>query len=120
MISQVEIKALNKILSENEKGDIKIARHLLYDIVDYFKKFGWNSVGNGNEPIGKPLIVTVKDNLQGKPNELRYPVYYVKSNTKGQYVWKWIYGDMIYDLSPEESEVIAWKLLTETYSEDRI
>ena len=39
----------------------------------------WNSVKDGLPPIGIPLLVTVKDNLQGKPSELRYPVYYEKA-----------------------------------------
>ena len=72
----------------------------------------WNSITEkGLPPIGKPLIVTIKDNLQGMPNQLRYPVYYVKDTMKDQYVWKWIYGDMVYDLTSEVSEVTAWQTL---------
>lgn len=69
----------------------------------------WNVlIKKGLPPIGKPLIVTIKDNLQGMPNQLRYPVYYVKDTMKNRYSWKWIYGDLVYDLLPEVSEVIAW------------
>ncbi len=51
---------------------------------------GWNEmVEKGLPPIGQPLIVTIKDNLQGMPNQLRYPVYYVKDAMKDQYCWKW-------------------------------
>lgn len=72
----------------------------------------WNEiVEKGLPPIGQPLIVTIKDNLQGMPNQLRYPVYYVKDTQKEGYCWKWIYGDMIYDLISDVSEVIAWQLL---------
>lgn len=38
MIRQEEIKALKEILSENEDGEIKIARSFLEDIVDYFER----------------------------------------------------------------------------------
>lgn len=69
----------------------------------------------GLPPIGQPLIVTIKDNLQGVPNQLRYPVYYVEDTMKNQYCWKWMFGDMVYDLLPEVSEVIAWRLLPEPY-----
>ena len=42
---------------------------------------GFNDIVEiGLPPVGKPLIVTVKDNLQGRPNELRYPVYYEKDS----------------------------------------
>lgn len=66
-------------------------------------------------PIGKPLIVTVKDNLQGKPNELRYPVYYEKDSMKGGYHWSWRYGDFAYELLPDVSEVIAWVEMPKIY-----
>ncbi len=66
-------------------------------------------------PVGQPLIVTIKDNLQGMPNQLRYPVYYVKDTMRNLYCWKWLWGDMTYDLMPEASEVIAWQLLPEVY-----
>lgn len=72
----------------------------------------WNKITEkGLPPIGQPLIVTIKDNLQGMPNQLRYPVYYVKDNMKNQYAWKWIWGDIVCDLVPDVSEVIAWQEL---------
>lgn len=38
----------------------------------------WNEIREkGLPPVGVPLIVTIKDNLQGMPNQLRYPVYFV-------------------------------------------
>lgn len=78
----------------------------------------WNEISEkGLPPIGQPLIVTIKDNLQGMLNQLRYPVYYVKDTMKYQYCWKWLYGDMAYDLLPEVSEVIAWQLLPHIYTE---
>lgn len=75
----------------------------------------FKSIKDGLPPIGKPLIVTIKDNLQGMPNQLRYPVYYLKDTMKDQYVWKWVFGDMIYDLLPEVSEVVAWQLFPKIY-----
>lgn len=79
----------------------------------------WNEITEkGLPPAGQPLIVTIKDNLQGMPNQLRYPVYYVKDTMKNQYSWKWLYGDMAYDLLPEVSEVVAWQLMPETFMED--
>lgn len=78
----------------------------------------WNEiVEKGLPPIGQPLIATVKDNLQGMPNQLRYPVCYVKDTMKNQYCWKWMFGDMAYDLLPEVSEVIAWQLIPNVYDE---
>lgn len=80
---------------------------------------GWKDIiENGLPPIGVPLIVTVKENLQGMPNQLRYPVYYMKGTTKDGFAWKWFYGDMVYDLLPEVSEVLAWMELPEIYKED--
>lgn len=79
----------------------------------------WNEiVEKGLPPIGKPLIVTIKDNLQGMSNQLRYPVYYVKDAMKDQYAWKWIYGDMVYDLTSEVSEVIAWQTIPKPFDEE--
>ena len=79
-------------------------------------KFHWNVISeNGLPPIGKPLIVTIKDNLQGKSNELRYPVYYEKDSMKGGYHWSWRYGDFAYELVPDVSEVIAWQPLPQPY-----
>ena len=79
----------------------------------------WNEmVEKGLPPIGQPLIVTIKDNLQGMPNQLRYPVYYVKDTMKNQYCWKWLWGDMAYDLLPEVSEVIAWQLMPKAFEVD--
>lgn len=78
----------------------------------------WNEITEkGLPPIGQPLIVTIKDNLQGMPNQLRYPVYYVKDAMKDRYCWKWLFGDMAYDLLSDVSEVIAWQLMPKVYEE---
>lgn len=80
----------------------------------------WNEIAEkGLLPIGQPLIVTIKDNLQGMPNQLRYPVYYAKDARKGRYCWKWLWGDMVYDLLPEVSEVVAWQLMPEAFDKER-
>lgn len=77
---------------------------------------GFNDIVEiGLPPVGKPLIVTIKDNLQGRPNELRYPVYYEKDSMKCGYHWSWRYGDFSYELVPDVSEVIAWQPLPEPY-----
>ena len=77
---------------------------------------GFNDIVEiGLPPVGKPLIVTIKDNLQGRPNELRYPVYYEKDSMKGGYHWSWRYGDFAYELVPDVSEVIAWQPLPQPY-----
>ena len=68
----------------------------------------WIDIKDGKPPIGVPLIVTVKDHLQHKENELRYPVYYEKSKSGVGYRWSWRYGDFDYDLLPDVSEVIAY------------
>lgn len=79
-------------------------------------KDNWNDINEaGLPPVGQPLVVTIKDNLQGKPNELRYPVYYEKDSMKGGYRWSWRFGDFAYDLLPEVSEVIAWQPMPEVY-----
>lgn len=70
---------------------------------------------DGLPPIGIPLIVTIKDNLQGLSNQLRFPVYYVKDALHERYSWKWFYGDMVNELIPDVSEVIAWQLIPEPY-----
>ena len=77
---------------------------------------GFNDIVEiGLPPVGKPLIVTIKDNLQGRPNELRYPVYYEKDSMKGGYHWSWRYGDFAYELVPDVSEVIAWQPLPQPF-----
>lgn len=79
-------------------------------------KDSWNDINEvGLPPVGQPLIVTIKDNLEGKKNELRYPVYYEKNSMKGNYSWSWRFGDFAYNLLPEVSEVIAWQPLPEAY-----
>lgn len=78
----------------------------------------WKYISSGLPPVGTPLIVTVKDNLQAKPNELRYPVYYEKSKTGCGYRWSWRFGDFDYDLLPEVSEVIAWCEIPRPYDEE--
>ena len=77
----------------------------------------WIKISDALPPIGEPLLVTVKDNLQGKPNELRYPVYYEKSKGGNGYHWSWRYGDFDYELIPDVSEVIAWIELPIPYEE---
>lgn len=77
----------------------------------------WIKISQALPPIGEPLLVTVKDNLQGKPNELRYPVYYEKNTTKNRYAYHWHYGDFCYELLPDVSEVVAWIELPMPYEE---
>ena len=77
----------------------------------------WNKISDGLPPIGEPLLVTVKDNLQGKSNELRYPVYYERSRNNNSFHWSWRYGDFDYELIPNVSEVIAWIELPMPYEE---
>ena len=69
---------------------------------------GWIPIAEGLPPVGKPLDVTIKDHMQGRMNERRYPVYYEKDSMKGGYHWSWRYGDFAYELLPDVSEVIAW------------
>ena len=75
----------------------------------------WNDIFDGLPPIGIPLIVTIEDKLEGKSNELRYPVYYEKSKGGNGYRWSWRYGDFDYTLLPGVSEVIAFAILPEPY-----
>lgn len=81
----------------------------------------WNAIKEkGLPPIGEPLIVTIEDNLQGKPNEIRYPVYYEKDSMKDGYHWSWRYGDFAYELIPDVSAVVAWQPLPEAYQPETI
>ena len=77
-----------------------------------------NKISDKVPPLGVPLIVTVKDHLQFKPNELRYPVFYEKSKGGYGYRWSWRYGDFDYDLLPDVSEVVAWTEFPNPYEED--
>ena len=127
-----------KIIEELEKLDVKAIKRYKggtfgdYEGTDYYIKKsdaieivkqeaeqhnnGFNDIVEiGLPPVGKPLIVTVKDNLQGRPNELRYPVYYEKDSMKGGYHWSWRYGDFAYELVPDVSEVIAWQPLPQPF-----
>lgn len=78
----------------------------------------WIKISDALPPIGEPLLVTIKDNLQGKPNELRYPVYYERSRNNNSFHWSWRFGDMEYELIPDVSEVIAWAKIPEPYEEN--
>lgn len=81
---------------------------------------GWTRITTDKSnmpPVGQPLIVTIKDVLQGKPNELRYPVYYEKDPIRQSYHWSWRYGDLAYELLPDVSEVIAWQEMPGVYQE---
>lgn len=78
----------------------------------------WHKIADGLPPIGTPLIVTVKDGLQGKPNTLRYPVYYEKAKEGCGYGWSWRFGDYDYALLPEVSEVVAWMEIPEPFWEE--
>lgn len=75
----------------------------------------WTKITDGLPPIGVPLIVTVKDGLQGKLNTLRYPVYYEKAKDGCGYRWSWRFGD--YDLMPGVSEVNGWMEMPEPLKE---
>ena len=78
----------------------------------------WHPISDGLPPIGIPLIVTIKDNLEGKPNELRYPVYYEKDSRRGGYHWSWRFGEFDYELIPNISKVVAFMKLPEIYKEE--
>lgn len=78
----------------------------------------WKSIKDGLPPIGVPLIVTIKDNLEYRGNQLRYPVYYEKDNMKNGYHWSWRYGDFAYELLPDVSEVVAWCLVPNVYESE--
>ena len=80
----------------------------------------WKHITDELPPIGIPLIVTVKDHLQGKANELRYPVYYEGTRSNNGYHWTWRYGDFDYKLLPDVNEVIAWSAIPEPYREDTV
>lgn len=97
-----------------DKG-LKTAKFLAKEQPNINYKYDKNDMNNWNileekglPPIGVPLIVTIKNNICSKPNELRYPVYFEKDSMKECYRWSWRYGDMAYDLIPEASEVVAW------------
>lgn len=116
----------NKDAKQQEKSYSTMFMYEVADLIDDLIEIvkneaaeysnGFNDITeNGLPPVGKPLIVTIKDNLQGKPNELRYPVYYEKDSMKCGYHWSWRYGDFTYELLPDVSEVIAWQPLPEPY-----
>lgn len=68
----------------------------------------WNAISDGLPPMGVPLIVTVKDNLEHGQNKILCPAYYERRRENNGYRFNWRYRDMIYDLLPDVSEVIAW------------
>ncbi len=78
----------------------------------------WKPITEGLPRVGVPLIVTIKNHLENKPNELRYPVYYEKDNMRQGYHWSWRFGDFAYELLPEVSEVIAFAELPHPYESE--
>ena len=75
-------------------------------------------IKEGFPPLGVPLIVTIKDHLEFKPNELRYPVFYEQHKSGSGYRWSWRYGDFDYELLPNVSEVIAFAELPAPYERE--
>ena len=66
-------------------------------------------------PLGRALMVTVKNHLCGGKRELRYPVTYMERYYEHGYSF-YMNGTEI--LLPDYSEVIAWKPLPEPWEEE--
>lgn len=75
----------------------------------------WISIKDGKPPLGRALMVTVKNHLCGGKMELRYPVTYMERYYEQGYSF-YVNGTEI--LLPDYSEVIAWKPLPEPCKED--
>lgn len=107
-----------EIIEKNEEGASNsiFAASVILDVMNkHLRKqpaigmsVTWNRITACLPPVGVPLIVTVKDGLQGKQNTLRYPVYYEKAKDGCGYRWSWRFGDYDYDLMPGVSEVVGW------------
>lgn len=115
-----ELRESSKVYGPYDYSQIVSLMNKAADTIEtLYAKLGdseWSDIEDaGLPPVGKPLIVTINDSMLGTQTQLRYPVYYVKDTVKNQYCWKWLFGDMVYDLIPEISEVIAWRLLPEPY-----
>lgn len=116
-------------IEKNEEGALNsmFAASVILDVMNkHLRKqptigmsVAWNRITDGLPPVGVPLIVTVKDGLQGKPNTLRYPVYYEKAKDGNGYRWSWRFGDYDYDLIPEVSEVVGWMEMPKPLEEDK-
>lgn len=78
------------------------------------KSDNWKTIkDDGMPPIGKCLIVTIRNNLAGGKRELRYPVYYMESPTEPGY--SFFCGGTDNVLMKEYSEVIAWTPMPEPF-----
>lgn len=78
----------------------------------------WKKITDGLPPIGVPLVVTIEKNEYYTSRETRFPVYYSESKNGNGYSWYWHYGDMVYELLLNVSEVIAWAKLPKVYTEE--
>lgn len=78
----------------------------------------WHKISDGLPPIGVPLIVTVKDDLEHKQNKILCPAYYERKRENNGYHFTWRYGDMVYELLSDVSEVIAWLELPKPYESE--
>ena len=127
------IKTIEDLCKKTEMELQKVrnmGRHSLEEIIEALDEHGlhlkcvgvaygkWTPITDGLPPVGVPLIVTIKDNLEHKPDELRYPVYYEKDHIQQGYSWNWRYGDFNYQLIPSVSEVVAYMELPEPYKKE--
>ena len=75
----------------------------------------WISIKNDKPPLGRALMVTVKNHLCGGKMKLRYPVTYMGRYYEKGYSF-YMNGTEI--LLSDYSEVIAWMSLPEPWKED--
>ena len=122
-------------MTESELTSMRyMGRHSLEEIETALKEHGlhlrgienpntnkdnWTAIEDGLPPVGKPLIVTIQDHLQGNRKELRYPVYYEMDSMKLRYHWNFRFGEFVYELLQDVSEVIAWQELPQVYESER-
>lgn len=77
------------------------------------EKQEWKTIkDDGLPPIGRALIVTITNHLEGGRRELRYPVTYMEKYYEPGYAF---YMNAVDILLQDYSEVVAWMPLPVPY-----
>ena len=104
-------KKINNLGPKSKKEVEYLFEKYLSDKVENIEP-KWIPISDKLPPVGKCIIVTVKDHIR-KQLELRYPVWYMHKTYENGYGF--YFGEIGNILMPDISEVIAWMSIPKPY-----